>query len=137
MAEINNTCIGRLTEVQESRMTAMLEHGDGFPRLDIEGRHVEVGQIGSYLVIRQGLIQVVAMVVRATEEERALRVGYVWEDEGLISLFTVRENIILPLLFHFDLIFDVFHHDLRVLVHTYQYPVKYLHFFVEVFQTHV
>ena len=63
MAATNDTCIGRLTEVQESRMMAMLTHDQGFPRIDIEGRQVAVGQIGSYLIVRQGSIQVVTMVI--------------------------------------------------------------------------
>ena len=88
MAETIDTCIGRLTEVQESRMTAMLTHDEGFPHLDIEGRQVAVGQIGSYLVIRQGAIQVVAMVVRASEEERALRVSLGERGDG-----TVRRSV--------------------------------------------
>ncbi len=35
--------------------------------------------------------------------ERAVRVGYVYEDHGLVSLYTVYQNIVLPLLFHTEL----------------------------------
>ncbi len=88
MAATNDTCIGRLTEVQESRMMAMLTHDQGFPRIDIEGRQVAVGQIGSYLIVRQGSIQVVTMVMRAREEERALRVSLGEQGNG-----TVRRSV--------------------------------------------
>jgi ABC-type sulfate/molybdate transport systems ATPase subunit len=35
-----------------------------------------------------------------TPAERAVRVGYVYEDHGLVSLYTVYQNIVLPLQFH-------------------------------------
>ena len=38
--------------------------------------------------------------------ERARKVGFVYEDEGLISLYDVFQNIALPLQFHTDLTFD-------------------------------
>ena len=38
--------------------------------------------------------------------ERARKVGFVYEDEGLISLYDVFQNIALPLEFHTDLTFD-------------------------------
>lgn len=50
-------------------MTAMLVVGDGsFPYIDVEGAQVAVGEIGSHLVIRQGDIQIVALVVRAHQQ---------------------------------------------------------------------
>ena len=41
--------------------------------------------------------------------DRAVRVGYVYEDYGLVSLYTVYENIVLPLLFHTELGDDEIH----------------------------
>jgi len=69
METIARLCIARLTDVQDNRMTATLVIGDGgFPFFDVEGRQVAVGEIGSHVLIRQGDIQVVALVVRAYQE---------------------------------------------------------------------
>ena len=80
------TYIGRLTDVQESRLMAMLD-GDGirFPTRNVEGREVLVGQIGSYLIIRQARIQVVVMVLRSYQEERALQVRLGDEGESKVQ----------------------------------------------------
>ncbi len=39
-------------------------------------------------------------LLSCTPADRALRVGYVYEDHGLVSLYTVYRNIVLPLQFH-------------------------------------
>lgn len=44
--------------------------------------------------------------------ERAVKVGYVYEDQGLVSLYTVYENIVLPLRFHTELGDDEIHERL-------------------------
>jgi hypothetical protein len=62
-------CIARLTDIDDSRLTATLIVGEGgFPIVEVEGRQVAVGEIGSHVLIRQGEIQVVAVVVRARQE---------------------------------------------------------------------
>ncbi|MCB1763129.1 MAG: DUF853 family protein [Gammaproteobacteria bacterium] len=69
METMSRLCIARLMDIQDSKMTAMLVVGDGsFPYIDVEGAQVAVGEIGSHLVIRQGDIQIVALVVRAHQQ---------------------------------------------------------------------
>ncbi len=72
MAVTDNTFIGRLVEVHEGHMTTMLPVEQGaFPVIGLEGYQVIVGQVGSYLVIRQGSLQVVGVIQRAWIETRA------------------------------------------------------------------
>ncbi len=75
MASENATLIGQITDVQESIMTGMLARGQAgtFPVLQVEGQEIPVGLIGSYVMVRQRGFRVVAMVVRAFQEERNLR----------------------------------------------------------------
>ncbi|MCP4933100.1 MAG: hypothetical protein GY927_02600, partial [bacterium] len=67
------TLIGRLTDVNEAGMIAMLTTNiqDGFPVLLVGGEAIRVGQVGSYLRIKDRDIQIIALVTSAREEERA------------------------------------------------------------------
>jgi len=70
------TCFATLTDVEENRLHGMLNSPDGdFPVRELDGRQVFAGQVGSYVVIRQQGIHIIAMVRRAWQEERALRVA--------------------------------------------------------------
>jgi len=77
MAEGLDSQIGRIVDVQESRMTALITRGeDGvFPIVEHEGQQLPIGQIGSYVVVRQLGMRIVAMVMRAYTEERGLHVS--------------------------------------------------------------
>lgn len=44
--------------------------------------------------------------------DRAINVGYIYEDHGLISLYTVFRNIVLPLQYHTELTDEEIHHRL-------------------------
>lgn len=65
------TVIGHLVDVQGNLLTATLvEDEQGrVPTITIGDEDITVGQIGSYVVIRQGLVQIIAMVTRMTEQE--------------------------------------------------------------------
>ncbi|HHH39429.1 MAG TPA: DUF87 domain-containing protein, partial [Sedimenticola sp.] len=67
MTVVASTLIGTLTEVSENEMLATLSltGNTGFPVVEIDGDKLPVGQVGTYLVIRQGAVQVVAMVLGA------------------------------------------------------------------------
>jgi hypothetical protein len=68
--ENTQTRIGRVTEVRENIMLAELttmEHGE-FPVVPAETGDVSVGQLGSYLMVKQRGIEVVAMVIGAAQE---------------------------------------------------------------------
>jgi DNA helicase HerA-like ATPase len=73
MTSDGSTLIGILTDVGENEMTATMERmeGVGFPVVEIDGDPLAVGQIGTYLIIRQGQIQVVAMVLAARQDRRS------------------------------------------------------------------
>ncbi|MDH5525183.1 MAG: DUF853 family protein [Desulfobulbaceae bacterium] len=71
MSSETNTVIGHLVDVQGNLLTATLvEDEQGrVPTITIGDEDITVGQIGSYVVIRQGLVQIIAMVSRMTEQE--------------------------------------------------------------------
>lgn len=48
-------------------------------------------------------------ILRCVPAERAVRVGYVYEEQGLVSLYSIYQNIVLPLQFHTDLSDDEIH----------------------------
>ena len=75
MASEIATLIGQITDVQESVMTGMLARGQAgtFPTLQVEGQEIPVGLIGSYVMVRQRGYRIVAMIIRAYQEERGLR----------------------------------------------------------------
>lgn len=71
MAANEHAVIGHLVDVQGSLLTATLvedEQGRA-PVVTIGDEDIAVGQIGSYVVIRQKAIQLIAMVTRMTEQE--------------------------------------------------------------------
>ena len=96
MASENATLIGQITDVQESVMTGMLARGQAgtFPVLQVDGQEIPVGLIGSYVMVRQRGFKVVAMVVRAFQEERNLR-SMSGEKNGGDSMFhTVTRGLL-------------------------------------------
>ena len=66
-----NTVIGYLVDVQGNQLAAtLIEDEQGHvPTITIGDEDITVGQIGSYVVIRQGSVQIIAMVTRMTEQE--------------------------------------------------------------------
>ncbi len=64
-------------EVSESGMTAVLttDTEDGFPVLLVGGEAIRVGQVGSYLRIKDRDIQIIALVTSAREEQHSVRVA--------------------------------------------------------------
>lgn len=66
-----NTVIGYLVDVQGSLLTASLvedEQGHA-PTVTIGDEDIAVGQIGSYVAIRQNAVHIIAIVTRMTEQE--------------------------------------------------------------------
>jgi hypothetical protein len=65
------TIIGHLIDVQGNLLIATLVEDDQgrVPTVTIGDEDIVVGQIGSYVVVRQGAVQVIAMVTRMTEQE--------------------------------------------------------------------
>ena len=89
------TLIGRLTEVCENSFTATLttDIEEGFPVLLVGGEAIRVGQVGSYLRIKDRDIQIIALVTRAWEDERSLRVALGKEGEGTVKRSVNRGQI--------------------------------------------
>jgi uncharacterized protein len=71
MPNAENTVVGHLVDVQGSLLIATLvEDEQGrVPTVTIGDEDVAVGQIGSYVAIRQNTVQIIAMVTRITEQE--------------------------------------------------------------------
>ncbi len=69
------TMIGRLSEVCGSGMTATLtvDIENGFPVLLVGGEAVRVGQVGSYVRIKDRDIQIVALVTSASEDDKEIQ----------------------------------------------------------------
>jgi len=67
----NSTVIGHLVDVQGDRLTATLEEDEQgqTPTITIGDEDILVGQIGSFVAIRQNRIHLIAMVTRMTEQE--------------------------------------------------------------------
>jgi DNA helicase HerA-like ATPase len=64
------TLVGKLIEVRENELHAMLtvDYSSGFPQLTVDGEELQIGQVGSYMQIRQGKIVVIGMVSSAEDE---------------------------------------------------------------------
>ncbi len=71
MPELANTVIGYVVDVQGNMLTASLVEDDQgrAPTVTICDEDILVGQIGSYIAIRQNDVNIVAMVTRMTEQE--------------------------------------------------------------------
>ena len=71
MAETASTVIGYIVDVQGSLLIATLvEDEQGrTPTITIGDEDILVGQIGSYVAIRQNEIHIIAIVTRMTEQE--------------------------------------------------------------------
>ncbi|MBN2565969.1 MAG: hypothetical protein JXB46_09705, partial [Candidatus Eisenbacteria bacterium] len=71
MPEPGNTVIGHVVDVQGDLLTASLVEDDQgrVPTVTIGDEDVLVGQIGSYVAIRQNSVNIVAIVTRMTEQE--------------------------------------------------------------------
>ncbi len=73
MSATDQTRVAKIVDVTESRLIAVLDSREGeFPMVEIDGQQVLVGQLGSYMIVRQLGLQVVVMVTRAYQEERGL-----------------------------------------------------------------
>ena len=74
MSEPAKTVIGYVVDVQNSLLTASLVEDDQghAPTVTISDEDILVGQIGSYVAIRQNSVHIIAIVTRMTEQE-ALR----------------------------------------------------------------
>jgi hypothetical protein len=71
MPAYTSTVIGHIVDVQGSQLTATLiedEQGQ-VPTVTIGDEDITVGQIGSYVAIRQNEVHIIAIVTRMTEQE--------------------------------------------------------------------
>lgn len=74
MPAASESVIGHIVDVQGNLLTATLvedEQGQP-PVVTIAGEDILVGQIGSYVVVRQNDVNIIAMVTRMTEQEALL-----------------------------------------------------------------
>ncbi|MBS0184411.1 MAG: ATP-binding protein [Nitrospira sp.] len=71
MSTCGNTVIGYVVDVQGNLLTATLVEDDQgrVPTVTIGDEDILVGQIGSYVAIRQNAVHIIAIVTRMTEQE--------------------------------------------------------------------
>ncbi|MCW8891630.1 MAG: DUF87 domain-containing protein [Sedimenticola sp.] len=88
-----NTLIGRITEVRENIMLAELTRmeGDDFPVVTVEGHEMAVGQLGTYMMVKQRGVEVVTMVISAGQEY-AVNAGGVRGGMTLVPLGELDED---------------------------------------------
>jgi len=67
----SNPSVGHLIDIQGDTLVASLEEDEQgqLPTVTLGDEDIIVGQIGSYLAIRQGEIQIIAIVTRMSEQE--------------------------------------------------------------------
>ncbi len=73
MISEKNTLLGHIVESNGAEFVAQLiSEEDGFvPELTIEGNTIRIGQIGSYLMVRQSGVQVLVIVESMWQERGA------------------------------------------------------------------
>lgn len=106
MPEDSNTIIGNIIDVQGGSLTAALiedEQGQT-PTITIGDDDIYIGQIGSYVSIRQGVVKILALVTRMTEQEKlspleattgsseAVRMSYAKRIIVLVPLGTINSD---------------------------------------------
>lgn len=93
MTANTDTLIGRITEVRENIMIAELTlmDGDDFPMVTAGGHEMAVGQLGTYIMVKQRGIEVVTMVIGAGQEY-AVNAGGVRGGMTLVPLGELDEN---------------------------------------------
>ncbi len=94
MAKIT-TLIGRLSEISESGMIATLtiDIENGFPVLLVGGEAIRVGQVGSYVRIKDRDIQIIALVTNSREDEQEVSVTLGQEGEKSVRRAVMRGQI--------------------------------------------
>jgi DNA helicase HerA-like ATPase len=106
MPEDPNTLIGNIIDVQGGSLTAALkedEQGQA-PTITIGDEDIYIGQIGSYVSIHQGVVKILALVTRMTEQEKlaplepttgsseAVRMSYAKRIIVLVPLGTINSD---------------------------------------------
>ena len=88
----NSILIGYLSEVRGDGMEARIaeQHSSDLPIIRIGNEEILAGHIGSYVVIRQGIIGVLALVFKMWERDRFDSVG-IRKADRFISLIPVGE----------------------------------------------
>ncbi|MCQ8104910.1 DUF87 domain-containing protein [Methylomonas sp. SURF-2] len=92
MAENEHILIGHLVEVRGNGMEARIieEHSTASPVIKVGDEEILAGNLGSYVMIRQGAIGVLALVFKMSERDRFDHLGNRATDR-LISLIPVGE----------------------------------------------
>jgi len=93
MAEIDpNRRIAQLIEVRGNGMDARVieKHATATPLIKVGNEEILAGQLGSYVVVRQSYISVLALVHRMWERDRFDHIGY-RETDRFIALIPVGE----------------------------------------------
>ena len=77
MEAIAETLIGHIVDVEANGLTATLvedEQGQT-PKITIGDEDIAVGQVGSYVLIKQGDLQILSLLTRMVEQEKLSPIG--------------------------------------------------------------
>lgn len=101
MSPTNETLVGYVVDVRGDGLTANLlaDEQESTPKVTVEDEDILVGQLGSYVSVKQGPIKILCLVTRITEQEKladanaatpdAPVVTYAQRTIGLIPIGTV------------------------------------------------
>ena len=104
MSATNETLIGHVVDVRGDGFTANLlaDEQESTPKVTVGDEDILVGQLGSYVSVRQGAIKILCLVTQATEQEKladantatpdAPRVTYAQRTMSLIPIGTINSE---------------------------------------------
>lgn len=104
MTASNETLIGHVVDVRGDGFTANLlaDEQEAAPKVTVGDEDILIGQLGSYVSVRQGAIKILCLVTQATEQEKladantatpdAPRVTYAQRTMSLIPIGTINSE---------------------------------------------
>src|ERR1035437_1243829 len=72
MSTADETLIGHIIDVRSSDLTANLlaDEQEAAPKVTVGDEDILVGQLGSYISVRQGAVRILCIVTRVSEQEK-------------------------------------------------------------------
>lgn len=98
MSTTNETLIGHVVDVRGDGLTANLlaDEQESAPKVTIGDEDILVGQLGSYVSVRQGTIKILCLVARITEQERLADANTATPDAPVVT-YAQRTISLIPI----------------------------------------
>lgn len=98
MSTTNETLIGHVVDVRGDGLSANLlaDEQESAPIVTIGDEDILVGQLGSYVSVRQGTIKILCLVVRITEQERLADANTATPDAPIVT-YAQRTVALIPI----------------------------------------